>query len=63
MLHLNLRAGTDLFEEFCDEFTREVNRLQMEHRDALSSAARQLERVRAGIRNEHNENGVFSRDR
>ena len=42
--------GQDLFEEFCDEFTREMNRLRMEHRASLSSAARELERVRAGIR-------------
>jgi site-specific DNA recombinase len=40
----------DLFEEFCDEFTREMNRLRMEHRAGLSLAARELERVRAGIR-------------
>lgn len=40
----------DLFEEFCDEFTREMNRLRMEHRASLSSAERELERVRAGIR-------------
>ena len=26
----------DLFEEFCDEFTREMNRLRMEHRASLS---------------------------
>ena len=41
----------DLFEEFCEEFTREMNRLRMEYRANLSSAERQLERVRAGIRN------------
>jgi site-specific DNA recombinase len=40
----------DLFEEFCEEFTREMNRLRMEHRASLSSAERELERVRAGIR-------------
>ena len=28
----------DLFEEFCEEFTREMNRLRMEHRASLSSA-------------------------
>ena len=36
--------------EFCEEFTREMNRLRMEHRASLSSAERELERVRAGIR-------------
>ena len=40
----------DLFEEFCEEFTREMNRLRMEYRANLSSAERELERVRAGIR-------------
>jgi hypothetical protein len=36
----------DLFEEFCDEFTREMNRLRMEHarasqqRSASSNACR-----------------------
>src|SRR2546425_3446924 len=40
----------DLFEEFCEEFTREMNRPRMEYRANLSSAARELERVRAGIR-------------
>ena len=40
----------DLFEEFCEEFTREMNRLRLEYRASLSSAERELERVRAGIR-------------
>ena len=35
----------DLFEGFCEEFTREMNRLRMEHRASLSSAERELERV------------------
>ena len=35
----------DLFEEFCDEFTREMNRLRMEHRAGLSSAEREIERI------------------
>lgn len=30
----------DLFEEFCDEFTREMNRLRMERRASLSCEAR-----------------------
>src|SRR5436309_1721718 len=37
----------DLFEEFCDEFTREMNRLRMEHRAGLSAAERQIERIEA----------------
>ena len=35
----------DLFEEFCDEFTREMNRLRMEHRAGLSAAEREIERI------------------
>jgi hypothetical protein len=35
----------DPFEEFCDEFTREMNRLRMERRASLSSAKREVERV------------------
>jgi site-specific DNA recombinase len=40
----------DLFEEFCTEFTRAMNRLRMEQRASLSSSERELERVHAGIR-------------
>ena len=40
----------DLFEEFCEEFTREMNRLRREHRASLSSAERELDRVRVDIR-------------
>jgi hypothetical protein len=40
----------DLFEEFCDEFTREMNRLRMEHRASLSSAKREVERIGARIK-------------
>ena len=40
----------DFFEEFCDEFTREMNRLRMEHRASLSAAERELERVQSDIR-------------
>jgi site-specific DNA recombinase len=29
----------DLFEEFCDEFTREMNRLRMEHRTGAAERA------------------------
>jgi hypothetical protein len=35
----------DLFEEFCDEFTREMNRLRMEHRAGLSAAENEIERI------------------
>src|SRR3954469_20608894 len=37
----------DLFEEFCDEFTREMTRLRMEHRAGLSAAEREIERIEA----------------
>ncbi len=37
----------DLFDEFCEEFTREMNRLRMEHRASLSVAAREIERIEA----------------
>jgi site-specific DNA recombinase len=35
----------ELFEEFCEEFTREMNRLRMEHRANLSTAEREIERI------------------
>jgi site-specific DNA recombinase len=35
----------DLFEEFRDEFTREMNRLRMEHRAGLSAAEREIDRI------------------
>jgi site-specific DNA recombinase len=35
----------ELFEEFCDEFTREMNRLRMEHRASFSAAEREVERI------------------
>ena len=37
----------ELFEEFCDEFTREMNRLRMQHRASLSAAEREIERIEA----------------
>jgi hypothetical protein len=37
----------DLFEEFCEEFTREMNRLRMEQRASLSAAEREIERIEA----------------
>ena len=33
----------DLFQEFCDEFTREMNRLRMEYRAGLSAAEPEIE--------------------
>jgi DNA invertase Pin-like site-specific DNA recombinase len=35
----------ELFEEFCDEFTREMNRLRMQHRADLTAAERDIERI------------------
>ena len=35
----------ELFEEFCDEFTREMNRLRMQHRADLTAAEREIERI------------------
>jgi DNA invertase Pin-like site-specific DNA recombinase len=40
----------DLFDEFCDEFTREMNRLRMERRATLSSAKREIERISTRIK-------------
>src|ERR671919_1666158 len=40
----------ELFEEFCEEFTREMNRLRMEHRASLAAAECELERVQKDIR-------------
>src|SRR5256885_16933532 len=40
----------ELFAEFCDEFTREMNRLRMERRASLSSAKREVERIGARIK-------------
>jgi site-specific DNA recombinase len=37
----------DLFEEFCAEFAREMNRLRMEHRASLSAAEREIDRIEA----------------
>jgi hypothetical protein len=39
----------DFFEEFCREFAREMNRLRMEQRAGLSSAKRELERVKREV--------------
>jgi flagellar motility protein MotE (MotC chaperone) len=37
----------ELFEEFCEELTREMNRLRMEHRASLSAAEREIDRIEA----------------
>src|SRR5687767_10601889 len=37
----------ELFEEFCEEFTREMNRLRMQHRASLSTAECEIERIEA----------------
>jgi len=37
----------DLFDEFCEEFTREMNRLRGEHRASLVAGERQLTRLEA----------------
>ena len=41
--------GQDLFAEFCDEFTREMNRLRGEQRASLVAAERELARVKSEI--------------
>jgi hypothetical protein len=40
----------DLFEDFCHEYVRELNRLRMEHRAGLSSARSELANVEKEIR-------------
>ena len=40
----------DLFEDFCHEYVRELNRLRMEHRAGLSSARSELATVEREIR-------------
>ena len=40
----------ELFDECCQEFTREMNRLRMERRASLSSARREVERIGARIK-------------
>ena len=37
----------ELFEEFCEEFTREMNRLRMQQRADISAAEREIERIEA----------------
>ena len=37
----------DVFEEFCEGFTRDMDRLRMEHRASLSAAEREIERIEA----------------
>ena len=40
----------ELFVEFCEEFTREMNRLRMERRARLSSGKREVERISTRIK-------------
>jgi site-specific DNA recombinase len=40
----------ELFEEFCEEFTHEMNRLRMEQRASLSSARREVARIGTRIK-------------
>ena len=40
----------DLFEDFCREYVRELNRLRMEHRAGLSSARNELAAIEREIR-------------
>src|SRR4029079_15858745 len=40
----------ELFDEFCQEFTREMNPLRMERRASLSSAKREVERIGTRIK-------------
>ena len=40
----------ELFDEFCEEFTREMNRLRMDRRASLSSAKREVERIGTRIK-------------
>ena len=40
----------DLFEEFCEEFTREMNRLRMEQRASMTSAKREVARIGTRIK-------------
>lgn len=40
----------ELFEEFCHEFTREMNRLRMERRASLANANREVTRISARIK-------------
>jgi DNA invertase Pin-like site-specific DNA recombinase len=44
------RRPQELFNEFCREFTREMNRLRMERRASLSSAKREVERISTRIK-------------
>jgi site-specific DNA recombinase len=40
----------ELFEEFCEEFTRETNRLRMEQRASMTSAKREVARIGTRIK-------------
>ena len=43
-------ARRDLFEDFCKEYVRELNRLRMEHRSKLSHGRQELAAVEREIR-------------
>ena len=51
----------ELFDEFCDEFTREMNRLRMEHRASLSAAEREIERIEMSMGRLNHFGGAMSR--
>jgi site-specific DNA recombinase len=38
-----------LFKEFCDEFTREMNRLRMQGRASLEAARSEVKRIDRGL--------------
>jgi hypothetical protein len=40
----------ELFEEFCEEFTREMKRLRMEHRASITSARPEVARIGTRIK-------------
>ena len=48
--HLMDPVWTELFKEFCHEFTREVNRLRREGRASINSARSELSRIEKQIR-------------
>lgn len=51
MLRIAKLLQQDLLEQFCDECTREMNRLRMEHRASLCVAEREIERIETRRKN------------
>ena len=47
----------DLFEEFCDEFTREINRLRTERHAGAAQAQRQLAKIDRELRKRSSDQG------